>query len=218
VRALNTTPGPNTVASVADWLVDRYGDTQTAGGKAVRELSTVDHAVYDAVAHTPTPTIDTSFRRLSTAANYSRLWFGVATAVALVGGRRGRRAALNGVVAIGATSAMVNLGVKSWADRTRPDRDEALLADEREAHMPSSSSFPSGHSASAFAFAAAVGDTVPPLALPLRVLAAGVAYSRVHTGVHYPGDVVVGSLIGAGMGDMTATNSRRLTAHRAPPD
>jgi len=77
--------------------------------------------------------------------------------------------------------------------------------------MPSSSSFPSGHSASAFAFAAAVGDTVPPLALPLRLLAGAVAYSRVHTGVHYPGDVVVGSLIGAGVGDMTATVGRWLT-------
>ena len=56
-----------------------------------------------------------------------------------------------------------------------------------------------------------MGDTVPPLALPLRLLAGAVAYSRVHTGVHYPGDVVVGSLIGAGVGDMTATVGRWLT-------
>ena len=31
-----------------------------------------------------------------------------------------------------------------------------------------------------------------------EVDAGGVAYSRVHTGVHYPGDVVIGSIVGAG--------------------
>ena len=55
--------------------------------------------------------------------------------------------------------------------------------------MPTSTSFPSGHAASAFAFAYAVGRRIPALAVPIRLLAAGVAYSRVHTGVHYPGDV-----------------------------
>ena len=65
---------------------------------------------------------------------------------------------------------------------------------------PSSRSFPSGHSASGFAFATAAGAELPWLAPPLRLLAAAVAYSRVHTGVHYPGDAVAGSLIGTGVG------------------
>ena len=38
---------------------------------------------------------------------------------------------------------------------------------------------------------------MPALALGLNFLAAAVAYSRVHTGVHYPGDAVVGAVIGA---------------------
>ena len=53
--------------------------------------------------------------------------------------------------------------------------------------MPTSTSFPSGHSASAAAFAAAVGQVLPELRVPLRVAAATVALSRVYTGVHYPG-------------------------------
>jgi len=78
--------------------------------------------------------------------------------------------------------------------------------------MPTSRSFPSGHAASAFAFSSAVGGELPALSTPLRLAATTVAYSRVHAGVHYPGDVVIGALIGAGMG--TAT---RLLAHRVPP-
>ena len=57
--------------------------------------------------------------------------------------------------------------------------------------MPRSTSFPSGHSASAFAFATVVGHHLPVLGVPTRFLAGAVAYSRVHTGVHYPADVIV---------------------------
>jgi undecaprenyl-diphosphatase len=70
--------------------------------------------------------------------------------------------------------------------------------------MPSSASFPSGHSASGFAFATATGHYLPPLILPPRLLAGAVAYSRVHTGVHYPADVVVGSLVGVAVGHTLA--------------
>ena len=66
--------------------------------------------------------------------------------------------------------------------------------------MPNSTSFPSGHSASAFAFATAAGSHLPELGGPLRLLAGAVAYSRVHSGVHYPGDAVIGSLIGGTIG------------------
>ena len=71
--------------------------------------------------------------------------------------------------------------------------------------MPSSGSFPSGHSASAFAFASCVGASLPPAAPPLLGLAAAVAYSRVYTGVHFPGDVIVGSVIGAAIGRAVAS-------------
>ena len=49
-----------------------------------------------------------------------------------------------------------------------------------------------------------MGHDLPALALGLNFLAAAVAYSRVHTGVHYPGYTVVGAVIGAGAGQATA--------------
>lgn len=178
--------------------------------EALRELGAVDRAVYEAVARTPTAELDGPIRRLSDAANYSRLWFGIAAAIALLGGGRGRRAALEGVLAIGVTSATVNLGVKPLARRRRPDRVGLDLVAARHVRMPHSTSFPSGHAASAFAFAYAVGRHLPGLAVPIRLLAGGVAYSRVHTGVHYPGDVVIGSILGAGTAAMVAAACDRL--------
>jgi membrane-associated phospholipid phosphatase len=173
-----------------------------AGG--LRELGLVDRAVYAAVAATPTPTLDEPVRRLSSAANNSRLWLAIAAGLAVGGGRRGRRAAVSGTVAIGVTSALVNLGVKSLYARQRPDRAGAGVPDQRHVPMPFSSSFPSGHSAAGFAFATAVGREMPWLGSALRFAAAAVAFSRVHTGVHYPGDTVAGSLIGAGTGQAVA--------------
>ena len=196
-------------------MPDRQGPAGHYLVEALRELGAVDRAVYQAVARTPTATLDGPVRRLSHAADNSKLWLGIAAAVALVGGRRGRRAALEGVVAIGVTSATVNLGVKQVARRTRPDRDHPAAFEDRHVAMPGSTSFPSGHAASAFAFAYAVGRHLPALALPIRLLAAAVAYSRVHTGVHYPGDVVIGSVTGAGTAAMVAAVADRAARARA---
>lgn len=153
--------------------------------------------MYQAVADTPTPRLDGALRQLSTAANQARLWLGIAAGMALLGGSRGRRAALNGVLAIGLASASVNLGIKPLARRRRPAPTEPTRFQDRYVPMPPSTSFPSGHAASAFAFAAAVSRELPQAAVPIGLLAGAVAYSRVHTGVHYPGDVVIGSIIGA---------------------
>ena len=78
--------------------------------------------------------------------------------------------------------------------------------------MPTSRSFPSGHSAAAFAFATGVADISPAAAIPLRALAAVVAYSRVHTGVHFPGDVIAGALTGVTVGELTTQGIRRTWA------
>ncbi|WP_412842511.1 phosphatase PAP2 family protein, partial [Candidatus Frankia alpina] len=59
-------------------------------------------------------------------------------------------------------------------------------------------SFPSGHAASAAAFATGVALDAPGAAVPVAALAAAVAFSRVYVGVHYPGDVAAGILLGIG--------------------
>jgi membrane-associated phospholipid phosphatase len=175
-------------------------------------------AVYAAIAATPTPAMDVALRRLSLAANYSRLWLGCSALLAAFGGKRGRRATENGLAAIALTSAVVNLVLKPLGNRRRPDRDTQDVPVTRQVEMPSSTSWPSGHSASAFAFATGVGAALPAAGVPVSVVASLVAYSRVHTGVHYPSDAIAGTVSGVALAPVavTALERRRRRSHRGP--
>jgi membrane-associated phospholipid phosphatase len=88
-------------------------------------------------------------------------------------------------------------------ERVTVGRPTALVCDRA-----TSQSMPSGHSASAFAFATAVGYALPALSVPLHAAATAVAYSRVHTGVHYPADAIAGSVIGTSVAAVVAAYDR----------
>jgi undecaprenyl-diphosphatase len=193
--------------------IDRKGSAGPDSASLIDELDRVDRAVFAAVAATPTPHLDAAMRRISDAANYSKPWIAASAIMALVGGPRGRCAAASGIVSVAVTSAVANLISKRLLGRRpRPDREAAEVPLSRHVRMPGSGSFPSGHAASAVAFASGVARVVPAAGLPLRVLAAVVAYSRVHTGVHYPGDVLAGAVLGAAVADVTADAvTRRLS-------
>jgi membrane-associated phospholipid phosphatase len=176
-------PGPEADAGRTGWL---------------SELQALDLAVYAAIAATPTPTLDRRAAALSRAADHSKLWIGTAGLLAATGAR-GRRSAIDGLVSIAVTSGVVNLLLKPWRGRRRPDRVAHAVPLARHVDMPRSTSFPSGHAASAFAFASGVAHGLPAAAVPLQAAAALVAYSRVHTGVHYPVDVIAGAIVGGSL-------------------
>jgi membrane-associated phospholipid phosphatase len=115
--------------------------------RVLRGLGRLDHSAYQSVAAMSTPLLDRPLRHVSDFADLSKPWLLVAATLALFGGTRGRRAATTGIVAIGLNSFLVNQLMKLVGERRRPDR----VPESRWVLMPSSTSFPSGHSASAAA-------------------------------------------------------------------
>ena len=165
----------------------------------LRSVHEVDLVLFRRAALRHSPVLDKTLPRLTRAANKSLLWMALAALLGMIGGRFGRRAATRGLVSIGISSAIANGPAKLLARRARPLIDDVPLV-RRLHRVPWSTSFPSGHSASAFAFATGASLEMPYLAPVLGPLAAAVAYSRVYTGVHYPSDVIVGAALGTTVG------------------
>ena len=148
-------------------------------------------------AHATPAAVDTALSRLSQAADHSKLWFAIGGVLFLVGGRS-RSGAVRGLAGLAVASAVSNLVGKSLFGGDRP-----LLSDvpvgRRLRRTPTSPSFPSGHSASAAAFATGVALESPAAGAVVAPLTAAVAYSRIHTGAHWASDVVGGLAIGIGV-------------------
>ncbi len=119
-------------------------------------------------------------------------------------GSRARLASLT------AASAFSNAPGKLLSHRPRPQPHRVPLP-HRFLNHPDSTSFPSGYTASAVAFALAASFEQPALTAPLGLLAVAVAYGRLYTPVHYPGDILAGALIGTA----SAWTTTRL-AHKRP--
>ena len=128
------------------------------------------------------------------------IWFGVALVVA-VALRRASPFVLT-ALAVLAADGLAGL-VKLAVGENRPDEPGSLV------DIPHSHSFPSGHTATAFAGATMLSAFVPRAAPAFYVLAAAIAYSRLYVGVHFPLDVVGGIVIGVATALLLLAASRR---------
>jgi undecaprenyl-diphosphatase len=110
-------------------------------------------------------------------------------------------------LSVGAASLASHL-LKEAFDRARPpERDPSLGS---LTPLPDNPSFPSGHSATAFAAATAVAILSPRLRPWALGIAAAVALSRLYLRVHFPLDVMAGALLGAGVGALCGLLALRL--------
>ena len=152
-----------------------------------------DEAVARRIGHRTTgPGVDRFWRLLSGAADHGKLWFAVAGVLVALGKPR---AAARGLVSLGVASLVANVVGKQLVGGDRPALT-SIPAARRLDRSPTSPSFPSGHTASALAFATGVGLDAPVAGAVIAPLAVGVGYSRLHTGAHWFSDVVGGAAIG----------------------
>ncbi|MEU5432832.1 phosphatase PAP2 family protein [Streptomyces sp. NPDC020719] len=162
-----------------------------------RRLDAHDLALFRVAADRRWPGARAVLPRLSRAADHGLLWFGAAAAMAATRSPRARRAALRGVASLALASATVNTVAKRSVRRPRPILELVPLVRQLK-RQPITTSFPSGHSASAAAFATGVALESRGWGAVVAPVAFSVAASRVYTGVHYPGDVLVGAALGVG--------------------
>lgn len=165
-------------------------------------LRDLDRSLFQRVAAADPPGLGPVLPRLGRAANHGVLWLGAATALGLSRNRSARRAALRGVGSLALASTAANVVAKQLVRRKRPLTVDVPIA-RQLLRAPVTSSFPSGHSASAAAFATAVTLESPWLGAVAVPVAGAVAVSRIYTGAHYPADVLAGVALGAGVAALT---------------
>ncbi|MGV9888995.1 phosphatase PAP2 family protein [Streptomyces sp. NPDC003395] len=170
----------------------------TAGRPSLRRtLLALDSRLFEFAAERHWPGAEPVLPRLSRSANHGVLWFATAAAMAASRTPRGRRAAVRGVASLALASLAINTLGKRSVRRARPLLDPVPLV-RRLKRQPFTTSFPSGHAASAAAFATGVALESPAWGAAVAPVAFSVAMSRVYTGVHFPSDVLAGAALGAG--------------------
>ncbi|MFE3031823.1 phosphatase PAP2 family protein [Streptomyces canus] len=162
--------------------------------RLLTDLHEIDEALTRRAASRIPPGVAKALSAVEESAESSKLWCGAAAVMAWKGGWRGRRAAAAGLSALAVAQLVSNGLCKQLAGRPRPPAH--WIPHDEVADRPDSSSFPSGHTAAAVAFTAAVAPTWPAAGALCALPATMVAVERVQSGAHYPSDVVGGAVIG----------------------
>lgn len=166
--------------------------------RRLKPLSYADTAVFLTINHLPhTELFNTLMYGLTTAMNRGDAWVVGLLLAAAYEPRRGKRALVDVLPALWLTAATVEFPIKHFFRRKRPfiSLVRAIVVGRKPGHY----SFPSGHSAAAFAGAWLISRHYPRLRPLLYLVAALVGFSRVYLGAHYPGDVLSGATSGVAL-------------------
>ncbi len=177
-----------------------------------RSLVLAERLVLRRIVRSLPPPVGPAVTLVGQASRGGALWLSSALLLSLFG-PRGRRAAVAGVTALVTTSAVANGPAKWLVRRSRPG-GAALIGLHRLGQAPGTSSFPSSHTASAFAFAVAASAELPAAAPVLLPAALAVAVARMRAVRHYPSDVLAGAVLGAALAAATTHAVRHWRATR----
>ena len=140
------------------------------------------------------PLADRLLTWVSRLMHYGEGWAAAVLVWLFVDVPQGLRVGLEALPVLWLTMLTVNFPLKSFFRRRRPFT--AFVKARVLGPRPSDYSFPSGHSAAAFAGAYLLTSHAPALFPVFYAVAAVVGLSRIYLGVHYPSDVVIGAVAG----------------------
>jgi undecaprenyl-diphosphatase len=168
---------------------------RTAVLKRLKPLDALDANLFLHVNHLPhTRLLNSLFYGLTLAFNGGATWF-VLMGLAVLRKRRAFHGMLwDAALPLTITTALVEYPIKAYFKRRRPFITiiQAIVIGKK----PGTWSFPSGHSAAAFAGAWLLNRQFRRGGIFRYMIAGMVAFSRIYLGDHYPGDVASGSLLG----------------------
>ncbi len=103
--------------------------------------------------------------------------------------------------------------LKNVVKRERPYNTHTGIFPDK---IKSDYAFPSGHTSSAFATATSLALATKKwyVAVPVFAWSAGVGYSRIYVGQHYPSDVIMGALVGTGSAFICHWASKQLAKRK----
>lgn len=147
------------------------------------------------------PTVDTVAKVITGIGDHGWLW----TGVAVWRGRRPgptRRATIRALGVAGISSTLVNAGIKAIVGRERPDTADLRISNAGvPVRVPTTSSFPSGHTLAAFTAATVLSRPGDRTGNAFLYATAGlVGVSRIHLRAHHASDVAGGVVIGTALG------------------
>ena len=182
--------------------------------KRLKPVDALDANLFLFINHLPhTRLLNTIFYSLTVAFNGATFWYLSLLVAALRDRHRTRELVQEVVLPLTITTALVEFPIKAYFRRKRPFISiiQAIVIGKK----PGTWSFPSGHSAGAFAGAWLLNRDFPRRWGLRYILASLVAFSRMYLGDHYPGDVTSGSLLGLLFAMFfRKVFNRRKTGHR----
>lgn len=159
-------------------------------------ITQIDFGILEAIQKITNPVLDVFFTFVTHLGDGGMLW--IVTAIILFFFKKTRKCSLMMMLALILGAFIGNITLKPLIARARPFIQNADMAAKLLIDAPHGFSFPSGHTLSSFAGAFSIFLYNKKYGVVALVVAALIAFSRLYLYVHFPTDIIAGTVLGIG--------------------